>query len=201
MHFLNFLALLAAPAIVTATLDPASSNTKGKCPSSENCSGQFLIHFKRKKGCERERERKTPRPNRTNHLIHPKQPQKYPQQSKPPNAPTTPAHLQPKPSQSSKQTTNMTAATAHPTAPAAPIPARLRQARRWSRTLTAGLSSGVTREKKAGMERSVSRIRIRGSVGARTQMGVLLLGLIAVVKLEKVMLGGWWLGVSLMRGI
>ncbi|CAI7622247.1 unnamed protein product [Penicillium pancosmium] len=38
MHFTSFLALLAAPAIVTATLDPASSNTKGKKPNNLNCS-------------------------------------------------------------------------------------------------------------------------------------------------------------------
>ncbi|KAJ6137199.1 hypothetical protein N7471_003685 [Penicillium samsonianum] len=37
MHFTNFIALLAAPAIVAATLDPASSNTKGYKPSSLNC--------------------------------------------------------------------------------------------------------------------------------------------------------------------
>ncbi|KAJ5596287.1 hypothetical protein N7450_002745 [Penicillium hetheringtonii] len=38
MHFTSLIALLAAPAIVTATLDPASSNTKGKKPSNLNCS-------------------------------------------------------------------------------------------------------------------------------------------------------------------
>ncbi|KAJ5152955.1 uncharacterized protein N7482_009433 [Penicillium canariense] len=38
MHFTSFLALLAAPVIVTATLDPASSNTKGYKPDSLNCS-------------------------------------------------------------------------------------------------------------------------------------------------------------------
>ncbi|KAL4960180.1 uncharacterized protein BDV14DRAFT_193149 [Aspergillus stella-maris] len=37
MHFITFLAALAAPALVTATLDPASSNTKGYKPSSLNC--------------------------------------------------------------------------------------------------------------------------------------------------------------------
>ncbi|OLN81178.1 hypothetical protein CCHL11_10354 [Colletotrichum chlorophyti] len=30
--------LLLAPALVAATLDPATSNTKAKCPSSYNCS-------------------------------------------------------------------------------------------------------------------------------------------------------------------
>ncbi|KAL0939672.1 small secreted protein [Colletotrichum truncatum] len=30
--------LLAAPALVAATLDPATSNTKGACPSVYNCS-------------------------------------------------------------------------------------------------------------------------------------------------------------------
>lgn len=39
MHFINLIALLAAPAIVAATLDPASSNTKGYKPASLNCSG------------------------------------------------------------------------------------------------------------------------------------------------------------------
>ncbi|KAJ9488882.1 hypothetical protein VN97_g4404 [Penicillium thymicola] len=38
MHFTNFIALLAAPAIVAATLAPASSNTKGYKPSNLNCS-------------------------------------------------------------------------------------------------------------------------------------------------------------------
>ncbi|KAG2819466.1 hypothetical protein PC116_g3807 [Phytophthora cactorum] len=36
MHFTFALALLAAPVLVSATLDPASSNTKGKCPSTYN---------------------------------------------------------------------------------------------------------------------------------------------------------------------
>ena len=39
MHFTNFVALLAAPAIVAATLDPASSNTKGYKPKNLSCSG------------------------------------------------------------------------------------------------------------------------------------------------------------------
>ncbi|KAJ0115759.1 hypothetical protein N8I77_000291 [Diaporthe amygdali] len=38
MHFTSFFSLLAAPAMVLATLDPATSNTKGKKPSSTNCS-------------------------------------------------------------------------------------------------------------------------------------------------------------------
>ncbi|KAJ5280504.1 hypothetical protein N7478_005876 [Penicillium angulare] len=37
MHFLTFLTMLAAPAIVMATVDPCSSNTKGYKPSSLNC--------------------------------------------------------------------------------------------------------------------------------------------------------------------
>ncbi|KGO77832.1 hypothetical protein PITC_060130 [Penicillium italicum] len=37
MHFTNLIALLAAPAIVAATLEPASSNTKGFRPNSLNC--------------------------------------------------------------------------------------------------------------------------------------------------------------------
>jgi hypothetical protein len=39
MHLTSILALLAAPVIVTATLDPATSNTKGYKPKSLNCSG------------------------------------------------------------------------------------------------------------------------------------------------------------------
>lgn len=35
----SILLTLAASALTTATLDPATSNTKGKCPSSINCSG------------------------------------------------------------------------------------------------------------------------------------------------------------------
>ncbi|KAJ5357868.1 hypothetical protein N7541_005026 [Penicillium brevicompactum] len=38
MHFVNFIAMLAVPAMVAATLDPASSNSKGYKPSSLNCS-------------------------------------------------------------------------------------------------------------------------------------------------------------------
>ncbi|CAI7643877.1 unnamed protein product [Penicillium manginii] len=38
MHFTGLIALLAAPAMVAATLDPATSNTKGKKPSTLNCS-------------------------------------------------------------------------------------------------------------------------------------------------------------------
>lgn len=30
---------LALGALTTATLEPATSNTKGKCPASANCSG------------------------------------------------------------------------------------------------------------------------------------------------------------------
>lgn len=40
MHFVNFIAMLAVPAMVAATLDPASSNSKGYKPSSLNCSGE-----------------------------------------------------------------------------------------------------------------------------------------------------------------
>ncbi|GMF43169.1 unnamed protein product [Phytophthora fragariaefolia] len=38
MRFSYALALVAAPALVSATLDPATSNTKGKYPSVYNCS-------------------------------------------------------------------------------------------------------------------------------------------------------------------
>ncbi|KAI7782618.1 hypothetical protein LA080_013106 [Diaporthe eres] len=38
MHFTSFFSLLAAPAMVLATLDPATSNTKGKYPASPACS-------------------------------------------------------------------------------------------------------------------------------------------------------------------
>ncbi|KAE8910430.1 hypothetical protein PF005_g17853 [Phytophthora fragariae] len=38
MRFSFALALVAAPVLVSATLDPATSNTKGKCPSVYNCS-------------------------------------------------------------------------------------------------------------------------------------------------------------------
>ncbi|KAJ5479823.1 hypothetical protein N7530_005332 [Penicillium desertorum] len=37
MHFIKSIFFLAAPTIVAATLDPASSNTKGYKPSSLNC--------------------------------------------------------------------------------------------------------------------------------------------------------------------
>ncbi|POM59041.1 Small secreted protein [Phytophthora palmivora] len=38
MRFSLVLTILAVPALVSATLDPASSNSKGKCPSTYNCS-------------------------------------------------------------------------------------------------------------------------------------------------------------------
>ncbi|KAL1882859.1 hypothetical protein Daus18300_000497 [Diaporthe australafricana] len=38
MHFTSFFTVLAAPAMVLATLDPATTNTKGKYPSSPACS-------------------------------------------------------------------------------------------------------------------------------------------------------------------
>lgn len=38
MHVTRFLAVLAAPAAVLATLDKAESNSKGKYPSSVGCS-------------------------------------------------------------------------------------------------------------------------------------------------------------------
>lgn len=37
MHFTTLLAVVAAPVAVLATLDPATSNTEGKYPSSYNC--------------------------------------------------------------------------------------------------------------------------------------------------------------------
>lgn len=40
MHFTSFFTILAAPAMVLATLDPATSNTKGKYPTSPACSGE-----------------------------------------------------------------------------------------------------------------------------------------------------------------
>ncbi|KAG3075559.1 hypothetical protein PI124_g20406 [Phytophthora idaei] len=38
MRLIFVLALLAIPSLVSATLDPCSSNSKGKCPSTYNCS-------------------------------------------------------------------------------------------------------------------------------------------------------------------
>jgi hypothetical protein len=37
MRFSLFFLLLATPALVSATLNPATTNTKGKCPSTYNC--------------------------------------------------------------------------------------------------------------------------------------------------------------------
>lgn len=37
MHFTSIFAVLAAPVVVLATLDKATSNTEGKYPSSYNC--------------------------------------------------------------------------------------------------------------------------------------------------------------------
>ncbi|ROW02371.1 hypothetical protein VSDG_02305 [Cytospora chrysosperma] len=38
MHFTSLFTVLSAPVIVLATLDPATSNTEGYCPSTYNCS-------------------------------------------------------------------------------------------------------------------------------------------------------------------
>lgn len=38
MHFTNVFAILVAPVLVLGTLDKATSNTKGKYPSSYNCA-------------------------------------------------------------------------------------------------------------------------------------------------------------------
>ncbi|KUI63107.1 hypothetical protein VP1G_10227 [Cytospora mali] len=37
MHITSLFPILAAPVMVLATLDPATSNTKGSCPSTYNC--------------------------------------------------------------------------------------------------------------------------------------------------------------------
>lgn len=106
MHFTTLLTLLKIPIIVTATLDPATSNTKGYKPKSLNCTGNPPY---------------TPKQTNTTiitpFLKHPKSQQ----QSKPPNAPTTPASRGPKHSPSSKQTTNTTRPTARRTGPAVRI--------------------------------------------------------------------------------
>jgi hypothetical protein len=37
----SLIALVFSVSLAAATLDPASSNTKGKCPGTYNCSGKF----------------------------------------------------------------------------------------------------------------------------------------------------------------
>lgn len=164
MHFITFLAL-AAPALVAATLDPASSNTKGKKPSTLNCESESYTtpitaycHFNRK------------------------QAPKYPPQSRPPSAHTTPAPPKPRPSPSSRQTTNTTRTTVRPTVPAPRIPVRRPLATPSRRTRTTGSSTGGVRETRVGMERLASRTRIRESVAVRTRMGRLFLGVILALK-------------------
>lgn len=41
MHFTSIFTVLSVPVMVLATLDPATSNTKGSCPSTYNCSGEY----------------------------------------------------------------------------------------------------------------------------------------------------------------
>lgn len=73
--------LIALAALAAATLDPATSNTKGKCPASVNCSG--IVYESRLK---------------TKHLVNKaSQWPKNPPISKPQNARTTPG-LQVRPS-------------------------------------------------------------------------------------------------------
>lgn len=105
MLFTTILTLVATPVLlVTAALDPATSNTKGYKAKNLNCGGK-----------------PHPQPNKS---VHPSipfqsipsplslQPQKSPHQFEPPNAPTIHASPEPKPSPSSKQTTNPTRTTA-----------------------------------------------------------------------------------------
>lgn len=43
MHSATLFIVLAAPVTVLATLDPASSNTEGYCPSTYNCDGEQIL--------------------------------------------------------------------------------------------------------------------------------------------------------------
>lgn len=43
MYSASLFFLLAAPVAVLATLDPASSNTEGYCPSTYNCDGKYHL--------------------------------------------------------------------------------------------------------------------------------------------------------------
>lgn len=181
MHFNILLALMAAPALVTATLDPATSNTKGYKPKSLNCSGKPAqnlptSHLKRKK------KKTTPDSALSNAPAPSLQHPKSPTQSKLPNARTTLASRGPKPSPSSKQTTSTTRATARRTEPAARILA-LRPLPRSSRlTRTTGYFTGVMRGVLVALGLGVSKIRRRGSVDVRIRMGRSSLGVIAAFE-------------------
>ena len=43
MFTTSIISILILAAAVTATLDPATSNTKGKYPSSPECSGMWIL--------------------------------------------------------------------------------------------------------------------------------------------------------------
>lgn len=43
--FKSIILTLALGALTTATLEPATSNTKGKCPASVNCSGMINTKY------------------------------------------------------------------------------------------------------------------------------------------------------------
>jgi hypothetical protein len=177
MRFTTILALVATPILVTATHDPATSNTKGYKPKSLNCSG------------------KPPSPNKvlptahpilTSYTFPPPQHQKPQKQSKPPNAATTPASQEPKPSPSSKQTTNTTRTTVLHTGHAARTRALRRHTLNSRLTRIIGCFIGGMRGRVAGMGLGVLRIRILESVGVRIRMGRLWLGVIVAPRVDGV---------------
>jgi hypothetical protein len=117
------LPLLLLVAQTTATLAPASSNTKAKYPSSPACSGKtFPVS-----------------PHVRTHLTPPQSP-KPRAPSKPPSAATT--HASPrKPLPSSQPTTSTTRSPVPRTARARPT--RVRPGARWSRPRISGRFSGM----------------------------------------------------------
>jgi hypothetical protein len=152
------LPLLLLVTQTTATLAPASSNTKAKYPSSPACSGTtFPVS-----------------PHVRTHLT-PHQSPKPRAPSKPPSAATT--HASPrKPLPSSQPTTSTTRSPVPRTARARPT--RVRPGARWSRPRTSGRFSGMalaSRARTRGMERVASRVPMMASVGVRGVMGFLCL--------------------------
>lgn len=110
------------------------------------------------------------------------QPPPFPTQSKPPNAPTTPAHPQRKPLQSSRLTTNTILTTVLPTEHAVLIPVMLPAAVIWRLIQITGFSTGVMRERAAVTVQLALRILTLESVVARTRMVLSLLVVIAALK-------------------
>lgn len=163
MQFPYLTALALTLALANAMLDPALSNSKGRCPKRYNwyeaASRRVLTQQY---------------PINPRHLtLPPANPPKSPPPSKPPSARTTRAPRRPRPSPSSKPTTSTTARTARRTAPATRTRARRpRRRTRCAIARTAGRSSGMRMPAAIGvLGRGVFGPPTMGLVGVRIAMG------------------------------